>query len=98
MNIDVQKILDYVLPKVESGKEDEAQSLINQGAQEVQKHADSTDSNPLSGLLGSLGLGDVDLSKLGDLGSIVTKLSSLIKPEYLEDVQKFLKEHLLKSK
>lgn len=95
MNIDVQKILDYVLPKVESGKEDEAKSLINQGAQEVQKHADS---NPLSGLLGNLGLGDVDLSKLGDLGSIVTKLSSLIKPEYLEDVEKFLKEHLLKSK
>lgn len=98
MNVDVQKILDFVLPKVENGKEDEAKKLINQGAQEVQKTATNTGSNPLSGLLGNLGLGDVDLSKLGDLGSIITKLSALIKPEYVEEVQKFLKEHLLKGK
>lgn len=97
MSIDVQKVLDYVLPKVESGKENEAKQLINQGAQEVEKHTASSDS-PLSGLLGGLGLGNLDLSKIGDLGSIITKLSSLIKPEYVEEVEKFVKQQLLKSK
>lgn len=96
-NINVQQILDFVLPKVKEGKEQEATELVQKGAASLQKKEENTSEGGLSGLLGNLHLGNLDLGNL-DVAGIVTKLSTLIKPEYLTEVKDFLSKHLLGQK
>lgn len=84
--MDLQQILDFVLPKVQDGKEDEAKKLI-------EKQAGKASSNPLSGLkIGNFDLGNIDLS------AVLPKLAAMIKPEYVQEVKDFLQKALTSAK
>ena len=111
MALNLKELMNFVMPLVQNGKEEEAQNLLVQaGKRQPAAKAKSGEGGLLDtvsgllgkndgGLIGSLGnlLGNGDAGPLSGLASVFPSLLKLIQPEHIGVATRYLTELLNKG-